>query len=160
MSGALAIDELGRREVIGPVVFTGAVVTMMEEALPPIPPMRGEPGSWLYFRSGDRFPIERFKVGNGGTTDETVGFMAMEDAHRVGLFEQIGPLESLPHSDSIPNSRARSAIWPVYTGVLCRACRRGPVVCGPPSRRPSNCIWKRRRTNKPLTSRGLKHLVL
>jgi hypothetical protein len=107
--GTLTIDELGRRKIITPVVFTKPLASMMEEALPPIPPLRGEPGTTQYFRSAGRYPIQYSVLDEDGTT-EAAGFMTMEQAQHDGLIDKIGPLEDLPHVDNRPNSHARSTI--------------------------------------------------
>jgi hypothetical protein len=82
---------------------------MTEKVLPPIPSIRGEPGTTLYFRIDGRYPIQYSILGDDGTT-EAAGMMTVEQWQRDGLHDRIGPLEDLPHIDDIPRSRDRTTI--------------------------------------------------
>ncbi|MBW3596222.1 MAG: hypothetical protein KY475_02990 [Planctomycetes bacterium] len=103
--GTLAIDELDRRNMIRSPVFPQPLASMIEEALPPIPDMRGEPGTTVYYQSSSRFPLYFYSFGEDGTP-ASHGFMRMDEA----LLEEIGPLENLPHLKNVPRSHERSTI--------------------------------------------------
>ena len=114
-SGALVLDELGRRHVIRLDVFTHALAAMVEETLPPIV-HRGEPGTTRYFRSAGKLPIEYHRFGADGTRTG-YGQMRMEQARRDGAFEGGVSLQDLPHIDNVPTSYMRSQMLPYVVAV-------------------------------------------
>ena len=110
----LALDELGRREVIAPVVFTSKLESIAERVMPSLDDHgnpQGEPGSTLFFRTDkDRLPIKYFLVDGDGKAKRWA-FANMDHLQRKGLVEEMGSMEDLPHVNSIPTARDRSTIF-------------------------------------------------
>jgi hypothetical protein len=106
----LAVDELGRREFIPSVVLTRKLELLVEPILPSLG-VRGEPGATLFFRTGqDRLPIKYFVLGDDGRT-KAFALADMDHLQREGLLDQMGPMEALPHANSIATTQARSIIF-------------------------------------------------
>lgn len=131
----LLIHQLGQQSIITTPLFPSSLVSLMEDLLPPVPPLRGEPGTTLYLRADSRFifrsgtrvdsnpqmPILYYNFGKDRTAKE-VGFLSLDDIHKPGIADKIGPFHNLRHVDDLPSEVHRSTICPyvlaVFMGLL------------------------------------------
>lgn len=114
-SGFFVLDELARRRLIGPDIFTRRLVAVAENALPEIV-HRGHPGTTRYFRSGGRFPVYYYRFGADGKRTGH-GQMTIEQAQGDGDFDGVTFLGQLPHIDNVPTSYMRSKMLPYVLAV-------------------------------------------